>query len=39
MDSNSPGCGPVVGCSEYGIEISGSVKGGKFLNQLLTEDC
>jgi hypothetical protein len=28
------GHGPVVGCFEHGIEPSGSIKVGKFLDQL-----
>jgi hypothetical protein len=30
-DSSGSGQGPVVGCCEHGNELSGSIKGGKFL--------
>jgi len=31
LDASGSGQEPVVGCSEHGNELSGSIKGGEFL--------
>jgi len=36
VDSSGSGYGPVVGCCEHGNEPSRSMKGGNFLNFLVT---
>jgi len=37
LDTNDTGYGPVAGFCEHGNEPSGSIKSGKFLDQL--SDC
>jgi hypothetical protein len=34
LDSSASGQGPVIGSCKHGKEPSGSIKGGKFIDQL-----